>query len=72
MTPAFHRVHHSVHEKEQQSNYSFSVPWWDMFFGTYIPAKRIDDFGLKGEAEPDFIGQLKAPFLFIKKMKKIW
>lgn len=35
VTPDMHRVHHSVHKEETNSNYGFSVPWWDWVFGTY-------------------------------------
>lgn len=30
-----HRVHHSTLVRETNSNYGFSVPWWDRLFGTY-------------------------------------
>lgn len=41
VTPDMHRVHHSIDPRETNSNYGFSVPWWDRLFGTYIaqPAK---------------------------------
>ncbi len=35
VTPDMHRVHHSVIKKESNSNYGFSIPWWDYLFGTY-------------------------------------
>ncbi len=35
VTPDMHRVHHSVHRYEHDSNYGFNVPWWDRLFGTY-------------------------------------
>jgi len=35
VTPDMHRVHHSVHREETDSNFGFSVPWWDRIFGTY-------------------------------------
>ncbi len=35
VTPDMHRVHHSVIIKETNSNYGFTLPWWDRFFGTY-------------------------------------
>lgn len=35
VTPAMHRVHHSQLREETDSNYGFSVPWWDHLFGTY-------------------------------------
>ena len=35
VTPDMHRVHHSVHKFETDSNYGFNIPWWDRLFGTY-------------------------------------
>jgi sterol desaturase/sphingolipid hydroxylase (fatty acid hydroxylase superfamily) len=35
VTPAMHRVHHSIVRAETDSNFGFSVPWWDRLFGTY-------------------------------------
>ena len=35
VTPDMHRVHHSIHPSETNSNFGFNVPWWDRLFGTY-------------------------------------
>jgi len=35
VTPDMHRVHHSVIPRETNSNFGFSLPWWDYLFGTY-------------------------------------
>jgi sterol desaturase/sphingolipid hydroxylase (fatty acid hydroxylase superfamily) len=35
VTPEMHRVHHSVHPQETNSNFGFNLPWWDYLFGTY-------------------------------------
>ncbi|MDR9394068.1 sterol desaturase family protein [Roseovarius sp. SYSU LYC5161] len=37
VTPDMHRVHHSVHRHEHDSNYGFALSIWDRVFGTYIP-----------------------------------
>ncbi|WP_415401709.1 sterol desaturase family protein [Tateyamaria sp. SN3-11] len=37
VTPDMHRVHHSVHRHEHDSNYGFALSIWDQMFGTYIP-----------------------------------
>ena len=37
VTPDMHRVHHSVHVAETDSNFGFNFPWWDRLFGTYRP-----------------------------------
>ncbi|WP_135213459.1 sterol desaturase family protein [Vitreimonas flagellata] len=35
VTPDMHRVHHSVRREETDSNFGFSLPWWDWVFRTY-------------------------------------
>ena len=35
VTPDMHRVHHSAARRETNSNFGFSLPWWDRLFGTY-------------------------------------
>lgn len=40
ITPDVHRVHHSIHVDETNSNYGFNFPWWDRLFGTYTPQPR--------------------------------
>lgn len=36
VTPDMHRVHHSIIVRETNSNYGFSLSWWDKIFGSYI------------------------------------
>lgn len=68
VTPDMHRVHHSVHRKEHDSNYGFSLSIWDRMFGTYVaqPADGHDDMtiGLQWQDEsPANIGwNLTLPF----------
>ncbi|HAR52054.1 MAG TPA: fatty acid hydroxylase, partial [Roseovarius nubinhibens] len=40
VTPDMHRVHHSIHRDEHDSNYGFALSIWDRIFGTYIPQPR--------------------------------
>ncbi len=40
VTPDMHRVHHSVHIDESNSNFGFNMPWWDRIFGTYRAQPR--------------------------------
>lgn len=51
VTPDMHRVHHSVHRHEHDSNYGFSLSIWDRLLGTYVaqPSDGHDDMtiGLK-------------------------
>ncbi len=35
VTPDMHRVHHSVHRNEHDTNYGFCLSIWDRMFGTY-------------------------------------
>lgn len=35
VTPNMHRVHHSITPSETNTNFGFSLPWWDHLFGTY-------------------------------------
>jgi sterol desaturase/sphingolipid hydroxylase (fatty acid hydroxylase superfamily) len=35
VTPDMHRVHHSVHHHEHDSNYGFNLSVWDRLFATY-------------------------------------
>ena len=36
VTPDMHRVHHSIIDEETNSNFGFSLPWWDYLFRTYL------------------------------------
>lgn len=40
VTPDMHRVHHSVEDDEANSNFGFSLSWWDRLFGTYRDQPR--------------------------------
>jgi len=40
VTPDMHRVHHSVHPEETNSNFGFNLPWWDRLLGTYRDQPR--------------------------------
>jgi len=35
VTPDVHRIHHSARAAETNSNFGFSVPWWDQLCGTF-------------------------------------
>ena len=47
VTPEMHRIHHSVRREEADSNYGFSVSWWDRLFGTYSARAKGGEAGLK-------------------------
>ncbi|MDH3889201.1 MAG: sterol desaturase family protein [Gammaproteobacteria bacterium] len=46
VTPDMHRVHHSVEDDEANSNFGFSLPWWDHLFGTYRDQPRAGHEGM--------------------------
>ncbi len=68
VTPDMHRVHHSVHRHEHDSNYGFSLSIWDQMFGTYIaqPAAGHDDMQVGLEWQDDrpsrFTWSIALPF----------
>ncbi|MGV6812799.1 MAG: sterol desaturase family protein [Brevirhabdus sp.] len=41
VTPDMHRVHHSIHRVEHDSNYGFALSIWDRLFGTYVPQPAL-------------------------------
>lgn len=56
VTPDMHRIHHSVHREETNSNYGFHLSIWDRLFGSYvampIDGQREMDIGLHEFREP--------------------
>lgn len=40
VTPDMHRIHHSIHREETNSNFGFNLPWWDRIFRTYREDSR--------------------------------
>ncbi len=46
VTPDMHRIHHSVVPKETNSNFGFSLPWWDRLFGTYRAEPAAGQVGM--------------------------
>ena len=70
ITPALHTIHHSRIREETNSNYGFSVPWWDKLFGTFVAQGKYPQHEIEiGAAfEPEarwslFPGMLVQPFL---------
>ncbi|TWU22669.1 sterol desaturase family protein [Bythopirellula polymerisocia] len=46
VTPDMHRVHHSWHKRETNSNYGFNLPWWDRLFRTYRDQPQDGHLGM--------------------------
>lgn len=70
ITPALHTIHHSKRFDETNSNYGFSVPWWDMIFGTFKSKGIYQQFEIRIGTVPMpekkyqlFPGMLVQPFL---------
>jgi len=40
VTPDMHRVHHSIHREEHDSNYGFCLSVWDRIFRTHVPQPK--------------------------------
>lgn len=47
VTPDMHRVHHSIHRDETDSNYGFNFSFWDRLFRTYRAQPRDGHTGMK-------------------------
>jgi sterol desaturase/sphingolipid hydroxylase (fatty acid hydroxylase superfamily) len=62
VTPDMHRVHHSTRMAETNSNFGFSIPWWDRLCRTYRAQPALGqvgmDIGLSDERTPLNLGQL--------------
>ena len=43
VTPNMHRVHHSMNLAEANSNFGFSLSWWDRLLGTYLDKPSASD-----------------------------
>ena len=56
VTPDMHRVHHSIDPRETNSNFGFSLPWWDRLFGTYRAEPQAGH-----DAMTIGIGQFRSP-----------
>ncbi len=70
VTPDMHRVHHSVEDDEANSNFGFSLTWWDRIFGTYREQPRAGHqnmtIGIHRYRDPKLVdslpGMLTLPF----------
>lgn len=46
VTPDMHRVHHSIRPEETNSNFGFTLPWWDRALGTYRAQPKAGHRGM--------------------------
>ena len=60
VTPDMHRVHHSIDRVETDSNFGFTLSWWDRLLGTYRAEPRMGHeamaVGVAGFAVRDVLG----------------
>ncbi len=68
VTPNMHKVHHSRHQPETDSNYSNLLSIWDRLGGTYNRGPRFAELrygldGFDGEDKQSLGGMLKTPFM---------
>jgi len=67
VTPDMHRVHHSVEDDETNSNFGFSLTWWDRLFGTYRDQPRAGHvgmtIGIHGHNDPREVDRLDGMLL---------
>jgi len=47
VTPDMHRIHHSTRIMETNSNFGFSVSWWDRLCGTYRAEPVLGQVGME-------------------------
>jgi sterol desaturase/sphingolipid hydroxylase (fatty acid hydroxylase superfamily) len=47
VTPDWHRVHHSVHRKETDSNFGNILIAWDYLFASHVPQPRDGHAGMR-------------------------
>ena len=57
-----HRIHHSTQVAETNSNFGFSVPWWDRVCGTYRAEPALGqermEIGVRDYLNPLNLGEL--------------
>lgn len=73
VTPDMHRIHHATDRAEMDSNYGFSVSWWDRLFKTYTsqPQQPQQNFpiGLPSFREARELSWLKLLALPFKRLR---
>jgi sterol desaturase/sphingolipid hydroxylase (fatty acid hydroxylase superfamily) len=69
VTPDLHRVHHSIEDHEQATNFAAVSPIWDRLFGTYKDQPDCGhaemEIGLRSQCDgfsQSLLGMLTSPF----------
>jgi len=63
-SPAAHRIHHSLDNRQSNSNFAVIFPIWDVLFGTFMRPTpgQWPRTGILGEEAPGFLRANVAPF----------
>lgn len=61
ISPALHRLHHSVERKEHDRNYGAVLSLWDRIFGTLMNDEPVA-IGIKLQSDNNLVSQLKFGF----------
>jgi sterol desaturase/sphingolipid hydroxylase (fatty acid hydroxylase superfamily) len=67
VTPAYHRIHHSLDMKEGNSNFAVVFPLWDMLFGTHVDPTRTEPTAVGVDRDPiprSFVAELLSPVTY--------
>ena len=67
VTPAYHRIHHSLDMKEGNSNFAVVFPLWDILFGTHIDPARTEPAAVGVHRDPiprSFTAELLSPVTY--------
>lgn len=70
ISPAAHRLHHSIEKKDFNKNYSTFFIWWDLIFGTYQKPEDTYVIGIEDNPYND-VGFFKGQWIGIKRFLKI-
>jgi sterol desaturase/sphingolipid hydroxylase (fatty acid hydroxylase superfamily) len=73
VTPAYHRIHHSLDIKEGNSNFAVVLPIWDMIFGTHVDPVSTQPKAVGVHRDPiprAFVSELLSPFTFRRLVRR--
>lgn len=66
ISPAAHRLHHSISVEDYNKNYGTFFIWWDKLFGTYAPPKKYYTIGIENNPY-NKVGFFKGQWLGIRR-----
>jgi sterol desaturase/sphingolipid hydroxylase (fatty acid hydroxylase superfamily) len=66
ISPAAHRLHHSIEEEDYNKNYGTFFIWWDVLFGTYKKPKTFCKIGIEDNPYNE-VGFFKGQIIGLKR-----